>query len=267
MLEKLVRLGYATKGVVYGLIGLLALKAAFGSGGKTTDSAGVLQTIAAQPFGQILLAAVCIGLIGYALWRFIETFLDPENKGTDTKGIGSRIGYFGSGLAYTGLAFQAGLLAFGNGGSNGGGGNATADWTARVLAQPFGRWLVGLGGAIAIGVGLYMIYKAYKTKFRSRLNLSELDPDQQKQIVQVCRFGVAARGFVFSMIGFFLLQAAYQYNAEKARGLDGILQTLARQPFGKFLLALAALGLLAYGIYMAVQARYRRLHLERVESF
>ncbi|MDY6782913.1 MAG: DUF1206 domain-containing protein [Cyanobacteriota bacterium] len=265
MVEKFVRLGYLTKGIIYGLIGLLAAIAAFTTEGKATGSSGMLKTIAAQPFGKILLVGICIGLLGYALWRFIETFLDPENKGSDAKGIGNRIGYLSSGLAYCSLAFQAGWLVLGRGG--GGSGDSAEDWTAYVLEKPFGRWLVGLGGAIAIGVGLYMFYQAYKTKFRKRLNLSELHPNQAKWIVQVCRFGVAARGFVFSTIGFFLLEAAYQYDPEKARSLDGILHTVARQPFGKFLLALVALGLVAYGIYMIVQARYRRLHLEQVESF
>lgn len=266
MLEKFVRLGYATKGIVYGLIGLLAVTAAFSTGGKTTGSSGALHTIAAQPFGQILLGAIAIGLAGYALWRFIESFLDPENKGTDAQGIGNRLGYLGSGLAYSGMALEAGRLAFGRGG--GGSGDSKEDWTALVLEQPLGRSLVGLVGAIAIGVGFYyLFYRAYKIKFRKKLNLSELHPDQQKWLVQVCRFGVAARGFVFTAIGFFVMQAAYQYNSDKVRGLDGILQTLARQPFGKFLLGIVALGLIAYGIHMAVQARYRRLHLERVKSF
>lgn len=267
MLENLVRLGYATKGVVYGLIGILAVQAAFGMGGQTTDSSGALQTIAEQPFGQILLVAIAIGLAAYALWRFIETFLDPEHQGKDAKGIGSRIGYFASGLVYSALAVEATSLALGTSSSSGGDGNATAHWTARVLAQPLGRWLVGLGGAIAIGVGCYMVYKAYKIRFRRKLDLRELNSDQQNWIVQVSRFGVAARGIVFVMIGFFLLQAAYQYDPNKARGLDGILQTIARQPFGKFLLALVAFGLVAYAVYMAVQARYRRLHLEQEAIF
>ena len=253
--EKLARLGYATKGAVYGLIGVLAVMAAFSSGGKTTDTQGALHTIARQPFGQILLAVVAVGLIGYALWRIIEAWKDPEHKGDDAKGIATRAGYLFSGLVYGALAFNAALLAFGSGG--GGGGNSKQDWTARVMQQPFGRWLVSIAGAIIIGIGLYKIYLAYKVKFRKKLNLRELDRNQEQWVVNICRFGITARGVVFMLLGFFVLQAAYKSNPDKVRGLDGALQTLARQPYGKILLGIVALGLVAYAIYMIVQSRYR----------
>ncbi|WP_347239902.1 DUF1206 domain-containing protein [Oscillatoria sp. FACHB-1406] len=265
MLEKLVRLGYATKGAVYGLIGILALETAFGVGGKTTDSSGALLTIASQPFGKFLLIVIAIGLAGYAIWRLIETFIDPENKGTDAKGIGARIGYLSSGIAYSALSIEAASLAL-RANRSSGNGNSTADWTARVMAQPFGRWLVGLAGAIAIGVGLYLMYKAYKVKFRRKMDLSELSTEQEKLLVQVCRFGVAARGLVFMAIGFFILQAAYQVDPNEVRGLDGVLQAFAAQPFGKVLLAFVALGLVAYAIYLLVQARYLRLKADEVED-
>ena len=254
--EKLARLGYATKGAVYGLIGVLAVMAAFSSGGKTTDTQGALHTIAGQPFGQILLVVVAVGLIGYALWRIIEAWKDPEHKGDDAKGIATRAGYLFSGLVYGSLAVNAALLAFGSGG--GGGGNSKQDWTARVMQQPFGRWLVGIAGAIIIGIGLYyLIYQAYKVKFRKKLNLRELDRSQEQWVVNICRLGIAARGVVFILLGFFVLQAAYKSNPDKVRGLDGALQTLVQQPYGKFLLGIVALGLVAYAIYMIVQSRYR----------
>ncbi|MBZ8180437.1 DUF1206 domain-containing protein [Oscillatoria salina] len=256
--EKLARFGYAAKGVVYAIVGILAVMAAFSAGGKTTGTKGALQTIAAQPFGQFLLVLVAIGLCGYVLWRFVEAIKDPDNKGTDAKGIAARLGYVGSGILYAGLAFNAALLAMGSS-QGGGSGDSTQDWTAKVMQQPFGRWLVGIGGAIAIGVGFYMLYKAYSVKFRKKLNLSELNLEQEKWAVRISRFGLAAKGVVLTMIGFFLLQAAYQYDPSEARGLDGALQTLAQQPFGKFLLGIVALGLVAYGIYMWVEARYRRI--------
>lgn len=265
MLDKLVRLGYATKGAVYGLIGILALAAAFGSGGKTTDSSGALLTIASQPFGSILLIGTAIGLAGYAIWRLIETFLDPENKGRDAKGIGTRLGYLSSGIAYGALSVEAASLAL-RANRSGGSGNSSADWTARVMAQPFGRWLVGLVGVLAIGLGLYFIYKAYKAKFRRKMDLSELSAQQKNLLIQVCRFGVAARGLVFMAIGFFILQAAYKFDPNEVRGLDGVLQAFASQPFGKVLLAFISLGLVAYGIYLFVQARYLRLKTNEVEE-
>lgn len=258
-IEKLARFGYATKGMVYGLIGLLAVMAAFGnSNGKTTDINGALRTIAAQPFGRFLLILVAVGLVGYVLWRFVEAIKDPDHKGSDFKGIATRGGYILSGLIYASLAFNAALLAMGSNDAGGGGGSTERTWTARVLSQPFGQWLIATLGALIIGLGLYMLYQAYKTKFQKKLNLAELDQKQEKLVINVCRFGIAARGVIFMMLGFFLIQAARQYDPSEVEGLDGALQTLARQPYGQFLLGVAAFGLVAYGIYMIVQARYRR---------
>ena len=252
--ERLARFGYATKGAVYGLIGILAVMAAFTAGGKTTDTKGALHTIAAQPHGQILLILVAVGLVGYVIWRFVQAIKDPDNKGSDAKGIATRIGYVISGLIYASLAVNAVLIVIG---ASGGGGSSKQTWTARILSQPFGQWLVGTIGAILIGVGLYRIYKAYRIKFRKKLDLRELDYKKEKLVVNVCRFGITARGVIFIMLGFFLIQAGRQSDASEVQGLDGTLQIIARQPHGKFLLGLAAFGLIAYGIYMFVQARYR----------
>lgn len=258
-IERLARLGYITKGFVYGLIGVLALMAAFGLGGQTTDTTGALQTIATQPFGQFLLVLITIGLIGYALWRWIECIQDPEHKGSDAKGIFSRLGYAISGLIYAGLALTSARLVMG---AATGGGNSQQDWTAFVLAQPWGNWLVATLGAFIIGLGFYMFYKAYKTKFTQELDLRNLEAKKQNLLINICRLGIFARGIVFVIIGFFLIQAARFTNPNEVKGIDGALQTLRQQPFGKFLLTLVALGLVAYGIYMAVKAIYKRIEVD-----
>lgn len=259
-METLARFGYVAKGFVYGAIGILALMTAFSvGGGKTTGTSGALQSIAQQPFGQILLILIAIGLVGYVIWRLVEAVNDPEDKGTDAKGIFSRLGYLMSGIAYVGVAFNAALLAFGSSSGSSGGGNSKQDWTAMVMQQPFGRWLVGLGGAIILGIGVYRIYEAYKVKFRKKLNMSELNYQQEDWLVNISRFGIAARGVVFIMLGFFVLQAAHQSNPQQVKGLDGALYTLTQQPYGKVLLTLMALGLVAYAVYLFLQARYRRI--------
>lgn len=255
--ERLARAGYLTKGIVYGLIGILAVQTAVGLGGKRTGTTGALRTIAAQPFGKILLILTAIGLVGYALWRIVQAWKDPENKGTDAKGILMRLGYLISGIIYGSLAFQA--ISLVSDVASSGGDKSPSDWTAIVMEQPFGRWLIGLVGAFLIGLGFYQFYKAYTVKFRQKLKLHQMSPQEQTWAIRISRIGIAARGIVFAMLGFFLLQAAHQYNPQKARGLDGLLETLARQPFGKLLLGLMALGLIAYGIYMWVQSRYSYL--------
>lgn len=258
-MEALARFGYVAKGFVYGAIGILALLAAFNAGGETTGTTGALQAIAAQPFGQILLALIAFGLVGYVIWRLVQAINDPSNKGTDIKGIFTRLGYLFSGLAYAGVAANAALLAIGS--SHSSGGNSKQDWTAMVMQQPYGRWLVGVAGAATIGIGFWRLYQAYKIKFRKKLNLSELNLQQKSWLVNISRFGIAARGVVFVMTGFFILQAAHQYNPEKVKGLDGALLTLTQQPFGKALLALMAAGLIAYAVYLLLQARYQRIKI------
>jgi hypothetical protein len=257
-METLARFGYAAKGFVYMAIGILALLAAFSIGGKTTGTSGALQTIAEQPFGRLLLILIAIGLVGYVIWRLIQAVKDPDNKGNDAKGLFTRLGYLLSGLAYMGVAANAALLAFGNSGSSGSGsGDSKQDWTATVMQQPFGRWLIGIVGALIIGIGFYRIYRAYKIKFRKKLDLKELSSQQEKWLVNISRFGIAARGVVFIMIGFFVLQAAKNFNPQEVKGLDGALLSLAQQPYGKVLLGLMALGLIAYAVYLWLQARYR----------
>lgn len=256
--ERLARLGCAAKGVVYFIVGLLAAQAAIGAGGATTDTSGALQAIVTQPFGKFLLGVVTVGIIGYVLWRSVQTVLDPEHAGQthDAKRSLRRVGYAGSALAYTGLALTAIKLILGSGGSNG---HATQDWTARFLEQPFGQWLVGLAGAVTIGVGFWHLYQAYQAKFQREFNLQEMSSTERTWTVGLGRAGIAARGVVFAVIGLFLVQAARHSDASEARGLGGALAALAQQPFGPWILGLVALGLIAYGLYSAVEARYRRI--------
>ena len=261
-METLARFGYVAKGFVYGAIAILALLTAFNfQGGETTGTTGALNAISKQPMGKILLLLITIGLVGYVIWRLVQTFADPDGKGSDAKGLAARFGYLLSGLAYAGVAVNAALLAFGSSGGSSGGDSSKQDWTAMVMQQPFGRWLVGLGGALTIGIGFYRIYRAYKTKFRKKLNLNSLDPNHEKWLVNISRFGIAARGVVFIMIGFFVLQAARNYDPQKVKGLDGVLATLVQQPWGKVLLALMAFGLLSYAVYLWLQARFRQIEI------
>lgn len=259
-IERFARFGYAAKGFVYGLIGLLALQAAFAQGGKTTGQKGVLYEIVQQPFGQALLSIVTIGLIGYAMWRFLQAFMDTDDKGTDLKGIVERVGFGMSALIYSGFAFTAIKILTGNGESSGEQSDRSAQhWTARFLSQPFGEWLVGLAGAVVIGLGFYYFYKAFSGKFRKVLKIREMTPTEEKWVMRAGRVGLSARGVIFIMIGWFLIQAAYKSNANEAQAIPGTLETLLRQPYGSLLLGIVAAGLVIYGLYMGVHARYRRI--------
>lgn len=256
--ERLARLGYAAKGVVYLVIGGIAARAAFGSGERVQGSQGALRAILEQPFGRFLLGLMALGLAGYALWRFVQAALDPEHVGSNDKGdMAKRVGYAISGVIHAGLALAALRMAMGGGGGQGG--DRTADWTATLMRQPAGRWLVAAVGLGIAGYGAYALYRAYAVKLDKRLDLSRMSPAARTWAVRSGRAGIAARGVVFLVMGFFLVQAALHSNPGEARGLDGALRALQQQSYGPWLLGLVALGLVGYGIYQLVEARYRRI--------
>lgn len=256
VIERLARAGYAVKGLVYGLIGLLALRAALGTGGETTDTQGAITSLSDEPFGGVVLALVAVGLVGYALWRFVQALGDPDGEGSDAEGLVKRVGYAGSGVIYSGLAYTAFRVLTGNG--NGGEGDA-ADRTASLMAQPLGPWLVGAAGLITIGIGLYQFRRAYRASFLDRMDTGAMSGREREWARRVGRFGLAARGIVFGLIGGFLLQAAWEADPSEARGIGGALDALAGQPYGPYLLGTVALGFLAYGAYCVVNARYRKV--------
>ncbi len=263
-LDTFARIGYVAKGVVYTIVGVLAVQAAFGSGGQTTGSRGALHEIASQSFGQILLVLTGIGLLGYAIWRLVAAALDPSNEGTDAKGLVKRTGYAVSGLINGALAVLALRIAFGSGGGGGGGSRQTM--TAKLMSQPFGLWLVGIVGAIIIGVGLYHFYKAYKAKFMEKYAAGEMSATERTWARRIGRVGLSARAVVFCMIGTFFIQAALQADPSEAGGLDKALQELQQQPYGPWLLGLVAIGLVCYGVYCFSYARYRHFETQQTRA-
>ncbi|MGB3259703.1 DUF1206 domain-containing protein [Paenisporosarcina sp.] len=251
------RFGYMAKGVVYGMIGILAALAAFGPGGDTTGTAGALQSIAEMPFGEILLWIIGIGLIGYIVWDFIKAFKDPENEGTDAKGLIKRTGYFISGVIYSNLAFGAIKLAS-HTGTAGGGGEKTI--SAKLMEQPFGVWLVGLVGAIIIGYGLYELFSGVKEKFMEKFKTYEMN-DKETKLARISgKIGLIARGVVLIMVGFFFIRTAFTHDPNHSKGLGGALSELASQPFGQFILGVVAVGLILYGIYQIIRGRYQHMN-------
>jgi hypothetical protein len=253
------RVGYAAKGVVYLIIGFLAAKLALGQGGAATDQRGALHTIYDQPSGKFLLLVVAIGLLAFALWSVIQAIYDTEGKGSKAKGIIARIGYAAVGIAYAALAFGAYQIATRTGSGGKSSSTSTQDATAKLLQLPFGVPLVVIVGLVVLGVAFYLFAKAYNAKFQNTLNLATLRAQVKKALIFLGRLGYGALGVVFTLIGFFMIVAAVQFNAQQAKGLDTALGELLQLPFGRVLLGIVALGLIAYGVYSFVEARYRRL--------
>jgi hypothetical protein len=253
--ERAGRLGLVAKGTLYAIVGLLAIQIPLRLGGEATDRQGALRTVAQQPLGEVLLLALALGLIGYAVWRFVQAFLDRGDEGTGPKGVAKRIGYLGRGVLYVGSAVAAFAIVAGAGSS---GGNEQEE-AANVMEWPLGRWIVAAVGVGFLAAGGYNVYRSLTTKFRKELHEHEMARAARPWAIAVGVFGHAARGVVFGLIGIFLVRAGWQYDPEEAIGIDGALRKLAQGPFGELLLGAVAAGLLAYAAFCFVQARYREV--------
>jgi hypothetical protein len=256
-LNRLARAGLAAKGASYALVGVLALEVAIGTGGKATSRQGALASIADETYGNVLLAALAVGFAGYAIWRFAQTFFDKSDVGDGPKGLALRAAYVTRGLIYAGLTLATvRLLTQADQPKSQ---NAEAhEKTALVLSWPAGRWIVGAAGVGLIGVGLNNGYRGVSTKFLDRWQTST-QREVPKWGARVGVVGLLARMVVFCLIGVFVIKAAYEYNPREAVGLDGALQKLAQHSYGSWLLGVVAIGLIAYAIFCAFEARYRQV--------
>jgi hypothetical protein len=250
------RVGYAAKGIVYAIVGVLATMAAWGAGGETTDTHGAMAAIAKQPFGGVLLWAMAIGLGGYCVWRFIETFADTERKGTSAKGLLQRAGFLISGIVYGLLGYEAAAHHMH------GEGDAERTLTAAVMSWPGGHLLAALAGIGVLVYGLYQIWQSYTGSFLRQFKSGDLNELSYAAANYSGRFGLAARGLIFAVIGGFVVVAALKSNPGEAKGIGDALDFVASQPLGPWLLLAVALGLVAYGFYCLVRARYRSFEVE-----
>lgn len=255
VIEHLARLGYGARGTVYCIVGGLALLAALGAGGAAGDSKSALRFVLEGPFGAVLVGFLALGLFGFALWRLVEGVTDADQRGSGGKALVVRAAHVASGITYAGLAVTAGSLAFGLGRASAGG-DGVRDGTAWLLNQPFGPWLVGSAGLIVVGAGIGYGVKAWKGDVAERLSLPA---GAGRWARPLGRFGYAARGLVFLLIGGFVLTAAWTQASSDAKGLSGAFEALREQPFGWVLLAIVAVGHLAFGAFGLIQARYRRI--------
>jgi hypothetical protein len=252
-LEWLARAGLVARGVVYAVIGLLAIKVALGDGGKTTSQQGALATIAKQPLGTALIAILAVGLLGYASWRLLRAALGHGKQGADdTK---DRIAGVASGIAYGALFITAVSILFG---SKGGGGSPDKA-TGGVLGWPGGQVLVILAGVVMIGVGLEQARKGLKRTFLEDSKTEQMSEPVEKAFTGLGVAGHLARTVVFALIGYFLIRAAIEYDPDKAVGLDGALAALGKAAYGPLLLGLVAAGLLCFAAYSVADARYRKV--------
>jgi hypothetical protein len=255
-IDRMARLGYAANGVVYLVIGWLAVKAAIGAGGGTTGARGALRQILRESYGSVLLAVLALGLAGYALWRFVQCFNDPDREGRDVKGLAVRAGYFVSGVVRVALTVAAVSMLAGRGG---GGEEGARAQTALLMSAPAGRLLVALVGVGILVTAGAQLWRAYKKKFMRHLALSGKGARARAWVRRAGAMGHSALGVVFFVVALFLLVAAQRADPGEAKGLGEALQTLGQQPYGPYLLGGVGAGLFAYGLFQFVEARYRRI--------
>ena len=253
--ERFGRAGLVAKAALYGVIGMLALKIAFGADEANPDKNGALRTIAQQPFGKGLLVLLALGLAGYALWRLAQAILDRDNEGEGAKGLAKRAGNLAKAGWYGVLCGLTVSTLVGNGG---GGGNEQQT-TAGVFERPFGRYVVYAAGLAFLGAAVFNAWRAITCKFNKKLKTGEMGDAEETAATGVGILGHLARFVIFALVGAFLLRAAWQFDPKEARGLDGALLEVSQQPYGGVLLGSVAVGLLSYALYCLVQARYRRI--------
>jgi hypothetical protein len=251
------RLGYVARGIVYLVIGGLALLTAFGEGGDTTDSQGAILTIFRQPFGQVLLWVMVVGLFGYSVWRFRQAYEDVDGHGRSAKGLAIRTGLFASAIIHLGLAVWTVELLLGQVLGQGGGSSGQGEEQARtLLSTDAGQLILGGLGLCVIAAGFAHLYKGWSGRFERYM---DIPAGQRSWACPVCRFGLSARGFVWFIIGWFLLNSAMSAQQGDISGMRDALTALRDAAYGPWLLAIVAAGLFSFGVYSFLQALYRHI--------
>lgn len=255
-LEVLARVGLIAYGVVHLLIGWLAVQLAWGlTASKSADTSGALKTLADQPFGKILLWLVAVGLVALALWQASATIWGYRNI-EGAKRLQAQVTSGAKAVIYAALGASAASVALGSGESSS---QSQQQATSGVLALPGGQVIVVVTGLIIVGVGVAGVVKGVKKAFIEEIDVSSMSPGARKGVSRVGQVGYIAKGLALGVVGGLLSYATLTFDQHKAQGLDGALQTILAQPFGRFLLTAVALGFVAFGLFAFLQSRYRRM--------
>lgn len=255
--EKFARFGLVSKGIVYCLMGILSVLAALGLSRENGDKAEAFKVIYGQPFGQVILVVIALGLLGYVMLRFFQAFKDIDNKGNDMKGIFDRIGYTLSAFLYLGIGTYALKLVFGS--SGGDDGDSRQFVVSKILEYPGGQYAIGIAALIVIGMGIYQIFRGITGKFMKRIHL--LRSNMKDAFKLTGTIGYISRGIVLGIIGYFLAHAAWRSNAEEAQGTGEAFDFLQNE-FGSVMMAIVALGMVGYGAFTFVKAKYQKIDLD-----
>ncbi|WP_371673468.1 DUF1206 domain-containing protein [Streptomyces sp. NBC_00289] len=256
--EGAARAGFTARGVIYLLVGALALQIAFGEGKRQADRGGALAEISDKPFGAVLLWALGVGLAGMALWRLSQVLFGadgPDGRKPQKRALAAVRFVFYAFVAYSVLSFAAGAGKSGGGSSD----EQSRDVTARALELPAGQWLVGAGGLAVVAAGIWIAVQALRRKYHDKLKLGEMGRRMRRLVDVTGVGGGVARGAVFAAAGVFAVRAAVDYEPDRAKGVDDTLRSFADTPLGPWLLVCVAGGLVLFGLFSFAMARWRRV--------
>ena len=246
------RTGYVAKGIVYFLTGILAFAAAVGLGHTSEGKLGILKFLQEQPFGNVLLGFMGLGLLCYAFWRFFQSIKDPERIGSDVGGMGTRIGFFFSGMVYLGLGVYSVYQVLKPTGNN-------SSTSASMLPVDYMDYIFY---AIAIGLAIkavFQLVKVYKGKFIGKFHLGSLSNVNTRKTVKWMGYaGMISRAIVVGIVSYFFFRAAGTANADDIKGTADAFSFLRQNSEGPWLVGMIAFGLICYGVYMLIKAKYRR---------
>ena len=253
----LARLGFFARGLMYIVIGWIAVEIAFGKSSQQADRSGALHALGRTPAGEIALWVLVAGFFGMALWRLTQALFDAP-AADRRKAIWSRVVNLGKAAVYVVLGYGVADYAIGAGGPPSTD-QQSVDLTATAMRHPGGRALIVVIGLVLVGVGLYLGYQAWRARFRDVMQLHELPPAGRRVVEWLGRVGGIARGLVFLIAGIFLVVAAADANPSQAKGIDSSLRALAAAPLGPWLLVLVAIGLIMFGLFSCCETRWRRI--------
>jgi Domain of Unknown Function (DUF1206) len=249
----LARAGLTARGVIYILVGWVAILVALGHSSREADQQGALQMLAGKPYGLVSLWLLGIGFAAYALWRLSEAAFGVTGE---PPGAGPRLKSLGRAVVYAGFAYLTFAVISGSQRSQT---RQQQDLTASAMHHPAGRWLVGIVGLIVVIIGLTLVGQGAHRNFMKYLQTSQMSPKTRRAVELLGVVGTIARGLVFALAGALVIDAAVTHKASESGGIDKALLTLRDQPLGEFLMLLAALGLVVFGIYGLCEARWRRV--------
>jgi hypothetical protein len=249
----LARAGLTARGVIYILVGVVATLVALGHSSREADQSGALQLLAGKSYGLVALWLLGIGFAAYALWRLSEAAFGVTGE---PPGAGPRLKSLARAVIYAGLAYLTFQVISGKGSSQS---RRQQDVTGTVMQHPAGRWVVGIAGLIIIGCGLVLVVEGIRKKFMKYLRTAQMSARMRRVVKVLGMTGTIARGLVIALVGVLVVDAAVTHHAAESGGIDKALLTLRDQPFGPFLMLVAALGLVVFGVYGLCEARWRKV--------